>query len=73
MKSMNDQNSNSVGMHENVLLLAMSTLPQTPKVNTYQIEEEGKILYFKSYSQMEPHTKYVLYKLAESTKNWIES
>lgn len=62
---MNDQNSNSVGMHENVLLLAMSTLPQTPKVNTYQIEEEGKILYFKSYSQMEPHTKYVLYKLAE--------
>ena len=50
--------------HENVMLLAMSTLPQSPKVNTYQFSEEGKTVYFKSFSQMEPHTKYVLYMLA---------
>lgn len=50
--------------HENVMLLAMSTLPKQPKVNTYQFDEEGNIVYFKSFSQMEPHTKYVLYMLA---------
>ena len=51
--------------HENVMLLAMSTLPRVPKINTYQIKDEnGERLYFKSISQMEPHTKYVLYKLA---------
>ncbi len=49
--------------HENVLLLAMSTLPTDPKMNTYTIEKED--LYFKSLSQMEPHTKYILYMLAE--------
>ena len=46
------------------MLLAMSTLPHQPKVNTYQIEENGKVQYFKSLSQMEPHTKYVLHMLA---------
>ena len=66
---MYDQNLNSAGTHENVLLLAMSTLPQTPKVNTYQIEE-GKILYFKSYSQMEPHMSFISW--LKSTKNWTE-
>ena len=51
--------------HENVMLLAMSTLPGMPKINTYQIKDEsGNTLYFKSISQMEPHTKYVLYQLA---------
>lgn len=50
---------------ENVMLLAMSTLPYQPKVNTYQIEESGKVQYFKSLSQMEPHTKYVLHMLAD--------
>ena len=49
--------------HENVMLLAMSTLPQRPKVNTYQFQEEGGMAYFKSFSQMEPHTKYVLHML----------
>ena len=52
--------------HVNVMLIAMSTLPRFPKINTYQIEENGKTLYFKSLSQMEPHTKYVIYKLASS-------
>lgn len=50
--------------HENVMLLAMSTLPQVPKVNTYQFNEGEDTVYFKSFSQMEPHTKYVLYMLA---------
>lgn len=53
--------------HENVVLLAMSTLPRNPEINTYQVEDEekwGQTLYFKSFSQMEPHTKYVLYQLA---------
>lgn len=53
-----------VEKHENVMLLAMSTLPAQPKVNTYQICRENEKLYFKSLSQMEPHTKYVLYTLA---------
>lgn len=51
--------------HANVMFLTMSTLPYLPKINTYQINEGGKKLYFKSLSQMEPHTKYVLYMLAE--------
>ena len=51
--------------HENVMLLAMSTLPFQPKINTYQIVENGKVLYFESLSQMEPHTKYVLRMLAD--------
>ena len=59
----NDKKAAEKG-HENVMLLAMSTLPQRPKVNTYQFLAEGKIVYFKSFSQMEPHTKYVLYMLA---------
>ncbi len=50
--------------HENVMLLSMSTLPWIPKINTYRIEEDGRTLYFKSLSQMEPHTKYVICKLA---------
>lgn len=50
--------------HDNVMLLVMSTLPAKPKMNTYQINEAGRMLYFKSIAQMEPHTKYVLYKLA---------
>ena len=51
--------------HDNVMLLAMSTLPPKLKINTYQKNEDGRMLYFKSLSQMEPHTKYVLYMLAE--------
>ena len=51
--------------YENVILLAMSTLPRNPEINTYQIQEENEKLYFKGISQMEPHTKYVLYHLAE--------
>lgn len=51
--------------HDNVMLLAMSTLPPKLKINTYQKNEDGRKLYFKSLSQMEPHTKYVLYMLAE--------
>lgn len=51
--------------YENVMLLAMSTLPRNPEINTYQIQEEKETLYFKGISQMEPHTKYVLYHLAE--------
>ena len=54
--------------HENVMLLAMSTLPFQPKINTYQIVENGKVLYFKGLSQMEPHTKYVLHMLAVKRK-----
>lgn len=50
--------------HENVMLLAMSTLPFKPKVNTYQVRKDDEVLYFKSLSQMEPHTKYVLQMLA---------
>lgn len=50
--------------HKNVMLLSMSTLPWVPKMNTYQVEEDGRTLYFKSLSQMEPHTKYVICKLA---------
>ena len=50
--------------HENVMLLAMSTLPFQPKVNTYQVKKDDEALYFKSLSQMEPHTKYVLQMLA---------
>lgn len=57
VKSMGEQ-------HENVLLLAMSTLPRQPKINTYKIEDGAGTLYFKSLSQMEPHTKCVLYMLA---------
>lgn len=48
--------------HDNVMFLAMSTLPYQPRVNVYQ--PKGKKLFFKSISQMEPHTKYVLYTLA---------
>ena len=59
-------NKSKLEKNENVMLLVMSSLPKTPIVNTYQIEEDGKTSYFKSISQMEPHTKYVLYKLAES-------
>ncbi|HIX48906.1 MAG TPA: TM1812 family CRISPR-associated protein [Candidatus Mediterraneibacter caccavium] len=51
--------------HDNVMLLAMSTLPLNLKINTYQKEEDGRTLYFKSLAQMEPHTKYVLYMLAQ--------
>lgn len=51
--------------HENVMLLAMSTLPKQPKVNTYQFREKGGMVYFKSFSQMEPHTKYVLHMLGK--------
>ena len=51
--------------HDNVMLLAMSTLPPKLKINTYQKNEDGRKLYFKSLSQMEPHTKYVLYMLAD--------
>lgn len=51
--------------HENVMLLVMSTLPYQPKINSYQADYGGKALYFKSLSQMEPHTKYVLHMLAE--------
>lgn len=50
--------------HDNVILISMSTLPRAPKYNTYTIKENGVNLYFKSITQMEPHTKYVLYKLA---------
>lgn len=50
--------------HDNVMLLAMSTLPCQPKVNTYQAHEGKETWYFKSLSQMEPHTKYVIRKLA---------
>ena len=49
--------------HDNVMLLSMSSLPN-PKYNTYTIKEGDVDLYFKSITQMEPHTKYVLYKLA---------
>ena len=59
----NDKKTAETG-HENVMLLAMSTLPQRPKVNTYQFREEGGTVCFKSFSQMEPHTKYVLHMLA---------
>ena len=52
--------------HENVLLISMSTLPRLPKYNTYKIKEGGRTLCFKGLSQLEPHTKYVLYKLALS-------
>ena len=55
--------------HENVLLLAMSTLPRDPLFNTYKIDDDGGTLYFKSISQMETHTKYVLYKLAASRES----
>lgn len=50
--------------HDNVILISMSILPAAPKYNTYQIKGKGVDLYFKSITQMEPHTKYVLYKLA---------
>lgn len=53
---------------ENVMLISMSTLPRYPKFNTYQIQEGGETLYFKSLSQMEPHTKYVLWKLTAKGK-----
>lgn len=64
---MSKQKINSMCEHDNVMLLAMSTLPYQPKVNTYQIMEskEKEMLYFKSFSQMEPHTKYVLHLLAD--------
>lgn len=63
MNGSTDKNTKT-SKHKNVMLLAMSTLPHQPKVNTYQIEENGKVQYFKSLSQMEPHTKYVLHMLA---------
>lgn len=47
----------------NVMLLAMSTLPRGPEVNTYQDEEQK--FCFKSLSQMEPHTKYVIAMLGQ--------
>ncbi len=55
---------------ENVMLISMSTLPYNPEINTYQIEsgKKGEMLYFKSISQMEPHTKYVIYKLLSEGK-----
>ena len=35
--------------HENVMLLAMSTLPRVPKINTYQIKDEnGNRHYFSN-------------------------
>lgn len=51
--------------HENVMLITMSTLPSSLKCNTYKINEGGNTWYFKSWSQMEPHTKYVIRKLAD--------
>ena len=53
--------------HENVMLLVMSTLPRNPKINTYQFNntEYSSAVFFKSISQMEPHTKLVLHMLAE--------
>lgn len=60
-----NKRKNETDHHENVMLLTMSTLPRMPKINTYQIKDEnGNDVYFKSISQMEPHTKYVLYQLA---------
>lgn len=50
--------------HANVMLLAMSTLPRVPGINTYQIQDGQETLFFKSFSQMEPHTKYVSCHLA---------
>ena len=50
--------------HENVILLAMSTLPAKLRWNTYKIEEDEETWYFKGLSQLEPHTKYVLRHLA---------
>lgn len=51
--------------HVNVMLLAMSTLPGNPKMNTYQYADGEKMVYFKSYSQMEPHTKLTIHLLAK--------
>lgn len=50
-------------LHRNVMLLAMSTFPTQPRMNTYQ-DETGQ-LYLKGLSQLEPHTKYVLNLLAK--------
>lgn len=52
--------------HENVMLIAMSTLPGRPQFNTYKIQEGDKKWIFKGISQMEAHTKYVVWKLAAS-------
>lgn len=38
--------STKTSKHENVMVLAMSTLLHQPKVNTYQIEENGQVRYF---------------------------
>ena len=67
---MSREKGNEMGTHENVMLLAMSTLPREPKFNTYLSEEENgeRVLYFKSLSQMEPHTKYVLWLLAKKNE-----
>lgn len=59
------ENKQVLSKHINVMLLAMSTLPFNPKMNTYQVKENGQKFYFKSLSQMEPHTKYVLHMLAK--------
>ena len=48
--------------YENVMLLAMSTLPRNPEINTYQIQEEKETLYFKGISQMEQITSFRDYK-----------
>ncbi len=48
--------------YRNVMLLAMSTLPSLPQMNTYQDAKER--FYLKGLSQLEPHTKYVLNILA---------
>lgn len=51
---------------ENVLLLAMSTLPRNPAINTYCAEHEETSLHFKGISQLEAHTKYVISLLKEN-------
>ena len=54
--------------HENVIFLALSTLPWNPKWEnyTYDLERWGKKerWHFLGYSQLEPGTKYFLNRLA---------
>ena len=57
--------------HENVMLLAMSTLPQSPKVNTYQFSEEGKTVYFKSFSRWNPIQNMSCTCWLPEEKSWI--
>lgn len=56
----------NIGVHENVMLIAMSTLPPRPQYNTYRIQEGNDEWCFKGIAQMEAHTKYVICKLAAS-------